>query len=275
MKFLIFSDLDGTFLSYENYSFGNLKIFINKIKHKTSIIFNTSKTFSEMLYINKRLNLNNPFIVENGACIFFPKEYFNYLDLNKNFFKYRGYLGYSLANNSLELIAEKISFLQEKFSFSFYNDLSDQKISKITNLSIEDVKRSKDRLFSNPIYWNDSLDQIPKFKSEIISLNEHFKIFDGGRFIHILEGYDKGEALKKFLEIIKPSINYEFVTVSLGDSENDICMLESTDYSCIVKGKKDRISLKKKNKIYFSKTKAPDGWKESLESVFRMENKNF
>ena len=78
MKFLIFSDLDGTFLSYENYSFGNLKIFINKIKHKTSIIFNTSKTFSEMLYINKRLNLNNPFIVENGACIFFPKEYFQF-----------------------------------------------------------------------------------------------------------------------------------------------------------------------------------------------------
>ena len=32
----------------------------------------------------------------------------------------------------------------------------------------------------------------------------------------------KSKFLTKFLEIIKPSLNYEFVTVSLGDSENDI-----------------------------------------------------
>ena len=140
---------------------------------------------------------------------------------------------------------------------------------------MDDIKRSKKRLFSNPIFWDDSFNKIAKFKSEIVSLNNHFKVFQGGRFIHILENYDKGIALKKYLEIIIPSMDVECTTVSLGDSENDICMLESTDYSCIVKGEGKKISLTKTNKIYFSKTKAPLGWQESLENVFRMENKNF
>ena len=44
---------------------------------------------------------------------------------------------------------------------------------------------------------------------------------------------------------------------------------------CIVKRKANKISLKKKDNIYFSKTEAPDGWRESLEFVIRMESKNF
>ena len=86
---------------------------------------------------------------------------------------------------------------------------------------------------------------------------------------------DYSKALKIFIDTIKTISNDRFLTVSLGDSENDICMLESTDYSCIVKKKATKISLKKKDNIYFSKTEAPDGWKESLEFVIRMENKNF
>tara|TARA_B100000963_G_scaffold350871_1_gene361706 strand:- start:512 stop:1339 length:828 start_codon:yes stop_codon:yes gene_type:complete len=275
MKFLIFSDLDGTFLDHRSYSFGNLKIFINKIKQGNTIVFNTSKTFSEILKINKQLELKSPFIVENGACIFFPQSYKDNLDINKDYFKYHGYLGYSLANHNLQKIVTRVSPLQKKYKFRFYSELSDQKISEITNLRMDDIKRSKKRLFSNPIFWDDSFNKIAKFKSEIVSLNNHFKVFQGGRFIHILENYDKGIALKKYLEIIKPSMDVECTTVSLGDSENDICMLESTDYSCIVKGEGKKISLTKTNKIYFSKTKAPLGWQESLENVFRMENKNF
>ncbi len=274
MRLLVFSDLDGTFLDHNSYSFGNLKSYLREIKNKTFLIFNTSKTFSEILYLNRSLDLNNPFIVENGACIFFPSGYLDSLELNSNYFKHRGYLGYKLAIDNLEKFNQDLYLLKKNYKFQFYNELSNRKISEITNLSINEVKRSKERLFTNPIRWNDSMDKIPSFKSDVISIFGDCKIYEGGRFIHILKNYDKGKALRKFIEIIKPSLNYNFITVSLGDSENDICMLESTDYSCIVKAEKNKISLKKKNNIYFSKTKAPNGWQESLENVFRMEDKN-
>ena len=48
-----------------------------------------------------------------------------------------------------------------------------------------------------------------------------------------------------------------------------IFVCESTDYSCIVKRKVQNF-FEKKDNIYFSKTEAPDGWRESLEFVIRM-----
>ena len=137
------------------------------------------------------------------------------------------------------------------------------------------MKNAKNRLFTNPIYWNDSKEKIPEFKSEINFLKEDFCLLEGGRFLHISDNYNKGSALKKFLSIIEKSCSSKFITVSLGDSENDLSMLESTDYSCIVKGENRKLSLKKKNNIYYSETKAPEGWQESMEYVFAMEKYYF
>ena len=53
MKFLIFSDLDGTFLNLKTYSFGTLKKFINKLNTNFEIIFVSSKTYEEITQINK------------------------------------------------------------------------------------------------------------------------------------------------------------------------------------------------------------------------------
>ena len=73
--FFIFSDIDGTFMNHTNYSYSILKKYILLLKDNCQIIFNSSKTFEEMNELNQSLNLRTPFIVENGACIFFPKNY--------------------------------------------------------------------------------------------------------------------------------------------------------------------------------------------------------
>ena len=223
----------------------------------------------------KQLDLNFPFIVENGACIFFPDGYLNENLLNKKFFKYKKSIGYKLTKLEPKLLPEKLDSLRNKYNFSFLSELNDKQILKITNLDCDDLKNAKKRLFTNPIYWNDSKEKIPEFKSEINFLKEDFCLLEGGRFLHISDNYNKGSALKKFLSIIEKSCSSKFTTVSLGDSENDLSMLESTDYSCIVKGENRKISLKKKNNIYYSETKAPEGWQESMEYVFEMENYYF
>ena len=62
-RYLIFTDLDGTLLNHDNYSFGNNKKLISTIiNNKNEIIFNTSKTFSECKKLLKELKLlNMPF----------------------------------------------------------------------------------------------------------------------------------------------------------------------------------------------------------------------
>ncbi len=275
MNFIIFTDIDGTLLDHEDYKYGNLKNYLQKIKKKVSIIFNSSKTFEEIVNINKKLELNYPFIVENGACIFFPPGYLGSKEINKNFFKYKSYIGYKLTNYDSKKIITKFAEFKNKYNFCFYSELSDKRISEITNLRIADAKQSKKRLFTNPIFWKDTKDNILKFKLEMTKFNHKFNILEGGRFLHIADNYNKAIALRKFMNIIKTNLKGKFTTVSLGDSENDVCMLESTNYSCIVKRKKNKISLKKQDNIYFSKAKAPDGWSESLDFVFRMEKNYF
>ena len=275
MEFFVFTDIDGTLLNHKNYSYGDLKKFIKKIKNTVHIIFNTSKTFIEIKSIQKQLDLDFPFIAENGACIFFPDGYLNENVLSKKFFKYKKFICYKLTKLEPKLLLEKLHSLRNKYNFSFLSELNDKQILRITNLRHNDLKYAKKRLFTNPIYWNDSKEKIFEFKSELNLINEDFCLLEGGRFLHISDNYNKGSALKKFLSIIVKSCSSKFTTVSLGDSENDISMLESTDYSCIVKGENKKISLKKKNNIYYSETKAPKGWQESMEYVFEMEKYYF
>ena len=156
-----------------------------------------------------------------------------------------------------------------------YNELSNERLCELTKLRLREVEKSKNRLFTNPIFWKDTNEKLLNFKSDVMKINKGLKILKGGRFLHISDNYNKAKAVKNFIKTIKSITDDRFLTVSLGDSENDISMLESTDYSCIVKRKANKISLKKKDNIYFSKTEAPDGWRESLEFVIRMESKNF
>ena len=74
-SYLIFSDLDGTFLHHQNYSFGKNDLVIEKLKKNNhQIIFNSSKTYSEIKLILKKLKLTTmPFSCENGAILYFPK----------------------------------------------------------------------------------------------------------------------------------------------------------------------------------------------------------
>ena len=99
-SFLIFSDIDGTFMNHKSYSYSVLKKYIFLLKDRCQLIFNSSKTFEEINELNKTLKIRSPFIVENGACIFFPKNY-NQIFFDKNFFKHSNYFGYKLTKKIL------------------------------------------------------------------------------------------------------------------------------------------------------------------------------
>ena len=274
MKFLIFSDLDGTFLNSETYSFGALKNYIKKFDFQYELIFVSSKTYEEIINIQKKLNINFPFVVENGACIFFPINYFKNKKISSKLDNYKNHLELRLTEFDAVKFYKQFSFLKEKYNFSFYMDLPNRKIAELTNLKSNSAKLSKLRNFSNPILWEDSLKKKLTFIEEVRSLNDSYSILEGGRFIHISDQFDKGLAIKKFLDY-KKEHDLSFITISLGDSENDLPMLKLTDFACIIKSN-SKLKLDNINKhIYISSLKAPDGWKESLDFIFRKEIKDF
>ena len=130
---------------------------------------------------------------------FFPKNYTN-ISLNNNYFKYKKHIGFKIFKENLSLLEKKIKRLNERFKFRFYNEIDDKLLKKITNLNDEELKKSRSRMFSNPIFWEDSEKKIKKFEKEIKDCG--FEMYLGGRFIHLSRSYDKGKAIQQFLKII-------------------------------------------------------------------------
>ena len=76
---VIYTDLDGSLLDHKTYSFAPAANFLERLENQAiPVIPVTSKTRAEVLSLRKSLNNRHPFVVENGAAICLPKQYFKY-----------------------------------------------------------------------------------------------------------------------------------------------------------------------------------------------------
>ena len=263
-RYLIFTDLDGTLLDHENYSFGvNKKTISTIINNKNEIIFNTSKTFSECKKLLKELKLlNMPFSTENGAVIYFPKIRFNKI---KNSSSFGRYWSVRIAKLSSKNWYQFLKLKQKKYNFFIAQDLSPKILKKYTNLN--NTNMMLDREASQIILWEDNLTKLKLFKKDLKSEKDGVLI-KGSRFMQISSICNKRIAKKLISHAydIQFRDKYSINTIALGDSKNDIDMLNSCKYSCLIKnstGTHVKLRSNKKN-VFKSSKLAPDGWGEVL-----------
>ena len=57
----------------------------------------------------------------------------------------------------------------------------------------------------------------------------------GGRIMNVCDNVNKSIAMSKALQLIRKQLDDEVITIGVGDNENDIEMIEQTDYPCLVK----------------------------------------
>ena len=263
LKYLIITDLDGTLLNYETFSYKPLVPFIKKIiSKKILIIPNTSKTKDEVLKFLNEIKYPTPFIVESGSAIYYPKK-FNYSGKIKiNDFE----LIYSSKNKkSIHKALSSKVFKNYRNLYRITNDIKNMDLANFSGLSIENLKDIKKRDFSELIVWDSSKKNLNKFK--MLLNKKDLSLLEGARFLHLKGRGDKGIAINKLLKFMKSSKITVNKTISLGDSINDIPMLNSTDFSCIIKlPNKDYINFNGES-VFRSKKEAPLGWKEALMSI--------
>jgi len=263
MKTLIFTDLDGTFLNHNDYSFNNAKPALKKIlSENIPLVSTTSKTKIEIETLQKRVGIKEPFIVENGAAIYIPK---NYQNLNFPFLKeFENYYIYELG-----LRYEQILNFYKKYKIDFgmfgFSDMSLEQIMKYTSLDIEDARLSKQREFSEPFLLEDE----SKLKNlQNLAHTYNMKITKGGRFYHLIgKTQDKGLAVKKAKDIFKTIFKDEIFSIALGDGENDIPMLQNVDIPIIIKNHLNEYLECDINNIKKSTFQGSKGWNEMILKV--------
>ncbi len=260
MKKIIFTDLDGTFLNHDDYSFSDSLDALTLIsKEEIPLIFTTSKTKAEVELLQKEVGINEPFIVENGAAIFFPKGYKNFdlsfLEEKGNYFVYQLGLSY-------QQILNFYNKYKEEFGMYGFSDMSEEEIVSYTSLEPNKANLSKNRDFTEPFFLKDK----SKLKNlKALALTYNIKITEGGRFYHLIgEFQDKGIAVKKAKKLFNQLYNDNIISLGLGDGPNDIQMLKNVEVPIIIKNHKDEYIKTGIKTVQKSTFKGSKGWNEMV-----------
>ena len=141
--------------------------------------------------------------------------------------------------------------------------------ARFSGLSGKDLERASLRDFSILFKWHASNDKLNILREILEDFN--LTIIKGGRFFHICSNFNKYSAMKFILtKISHNSPEQIYRTVGIGDSSNDIEMLNQTDYKCVVQSINNTsliAGLTSKNFI-LSTTQAPEGWQECVDYIF-------
>jgi len=261
-KYIIFSDLDGTLLDHNTYSFSAAVDALNLIrKTKVSLVLVSSKTKPELLYYQKILGLEGfPFVVENGAAIYTTPRYFYDFEVHQE----SDQLWFYQHGPHYQDIVSVLNQISEKYAYPIrgFHNASVDEIAERTGLGDERVRTAMEREFSVPVFFDQKTEQI--LKKEIPEYN--LKLLYGGRFMHVLGDLDKGTAVKSLITAYRKKYpELHLIFMAIGDSQNDLAMLEHVDFPALVmkpNGKYE--SSESGQKIHYSPKTGPAGWNQSV-----------
>ncbi len=265
-KVVIFSDLDGTLLDHDTYSFQSASEAIELIKSKNiPLVICTSKTRKEIELYRKLLDNKYPFISENGGGIFIPDSYFS---IEFKYYKeIEGYKVIELGTPREALSVTLKSIAEEKdIDIRGFSDMTVKEIVKLTGLDEDTAKLAMERDYSEPFLINEDGKYAATIEEEINL--KGYKHTRGGRFHHILDGNDKGKAVNILTDIYKQEFG-SIKTVGIGDSLNDLPMLDAVDIPIIVQKPNGVYDQKiELSNLTYADGAGPSGWNSSILKLF-------
>lgn len=265
---LIFTDLDGSLLDHHSYSFKPAIDMLDKLESKgIPVIPITSKTMAELVPLRKLLNNQHPFIIENGAAIYIPQGYFLQQPANSKSTDNFWVIKNAAARKTwLELLhSETDEFADEYQTFdSIFQQHGIEGIAELTGLSSKMANLANKREFSEPVHWTGTAARKKLFIKKMQSLGA--TVLQGGRFLNIGGDTDKGCALLQLENLyLQQAEQSSCETLAIGDSGNDISMLEQASSALIIKSNNHSPpKLNRRENTAISVKTGPNGWADGV-----------
>ncbi len=266
---LIATDLDGTLLDHSNYSSDQAQPALSRcLSLGIPVIFNTSKTRIESAQIRSQLNINDPYIVENGSAIIIPKAWMARLSCDTSALLQTANEWVLPLGLSRSHIVSQLKRLKAERGFRF-TGFSDMRLSELvshTGLSAGDAELANQREYSEPLLWQDSKAALTIFKNCLEKLG--LRLLKGGRFYHVLGQTDKGQALNWLKDLYQNQHGSPTTVIALGDSHNDIDMMQAADIAIWVRSPAHPVPDAGYHRLSFTtRAQGPAGWNEAITSL--------
>jgi len=262
MDSLVFTDLDGTLLTHDDYSFDEANEVLTYIKsNKIPLVIATSKTYSEVVHLQAKLQIQCPFIVENGAGIFIPSDSILARNINAN----ESYIKISQAQSYLEL---RLFFkqLQHRYAIKGFGDMKTQEVMDLTSLDESSALNAMKRDFTEPFILEGEVDMLSLLKEVH---NEGLDVVKGGRFYHLIsKNQDKAKAMKHLTHLFEEHFDRKLQMIALGDSANDFTMLKEADIGILIPHHDGTYAAINDESVRRAPFAGPKGWNATLKEIF-------
>lgn len=208
---IVFTDLDGTLLDRETYSFAPALPAILALRRRgIPLVLVSSKTQAEMEALREEMGNGDPYIVENGGAIVFP-------DGRTEAFAYSN-------GEARRVLAEASA--GTGIPVRGFSEMTLQEIVSRSGLPAHAAALAAQRHYGEPFALLSASDPGPLLAAIRAS---GFSVVQGGRFFHISKGCDKSLAVCKLASILGDE-----QTAGLGDAPNDIEFLRAVGTPILV-----------------------------------------
>lgn len=255
---VIVSDLDGTLLDSASYSFTAAQPALEVIRARAvPLVLCSSKTRAEIEGYRRRLQNHHPFIAENGAGIFIPRGYFSFpFEAEAS----GDYLRITLGTPYAE-IRKHFVRLREQHGARVrgFADMTEEEVAALTRLSRDEARLARQRDFDEVFVFDGAPDWTFLQAIKAVGLR-----WTQGQFFHLLGDHDKGRAVE-LLQALYRREHGAVTSIGLGDSLNDLPMLEAVDRPVLVchadSGFDKRIALPG---LLKTQRPGPSGWNDAV-----------
>jgi len=265
---LVFTDLDGTLLHPVSYSYAAALDSVRRLQEaRIPIIFCSAKTMAEQQVYRQELDVKDPFVIENGAAIMIPKDYFrfpfSYSRIVDDYFVIELGILYQEVRDKLKPLCDKC-----EAKITCFGDLSTEQVAKVTGLNLRMAELAKQREYSETIIIEGNKKQIQSALNAIKESGLSYAF--GGKFYEVYQGGDKEKAVKILMELFKLNFG-DISTIGIGDSLNDAEMLASVDLPILVQSKDNHWNRVKIKSLKRVKGVGPEGWSQAASELFSQE----
>lgn len=259
---IVFTDLDGTLLDHNDYSFTAAQPCLDFMRENDiPIIFASSKTSIEIENLCSETNFFHPYIAENGALLCMPENYFL---RNKPISSVYKKIMIGLPRVKIDQV---LNNLHTSYQFRSFSDLTTDEIVKHTGLSENQALDANQRECTEPILWEDSENNLILFSKQLEKFN--MQLLRGGRFHHVMGIHDKATTMSVLLQDFKKHCSKTIISIALGDSPNDYKMLKTANYGVVIPNPDTaEATIDESDKIIYAETAGPQGWNDTLLKLF-------
>lgn len=266
---IIFTDLDGTLLDAETYSYQPASDALKAIAalHIPLVII-SSKTRSEIETVRRDLNNNHPFVSENGGGLFVPEGYFPFpisytrrtaeyliIDIGVPYTRLTGVLDRIIREHSLPIRG--------------FHSLSVGDVSGLAGLSVTSASRAKKREYDEPFLFDGDRAQWKRLEEMVTAGG--LALTRGGRFHHVSGPHDKGTAAEILLDCYRRRYPGA-LAVGLGDAANDASFMKLVDRPVLVRRPDGTYEAEIDIPgLSYTSRPGPAGWGEIVLELIRMD----